>query len=101
MDGAIIGATSGIAVTLALFVLARRGKKLEPLIYEQLSQAGGTLSLPELVTRLGFKDSFINRGKVIQAIAPMVQRGEVIEEDAPNATIKNRLELKKFRLKAL
>ncbi|EMO52007.1 hypothetical protein LEP1GSC172_3631 [Leptospira noguchii] len=28
----------------------------------------------------------------------MVSRGEVIEEDNPNATIKNRLNLRKYRL---
>lgn len=57
------------------------------------------MTLPELVKRIGLKDSFMNRGKVIQAIAPMVSRGEVVEIDDPNATVKNRLELKQFRLK--
>ncbi|WP_246838936.1 hypothetical protein [Leptospira yasudae] len=89
----------GIGVALAFAIIARRGKKLEPLILKELQAAGGSLTLPELVKRIGLKDSFINRGKVIQAVAPMVSRGEVVEIDDPNATIKNRLELKQFRLK--
>ncbi|MCG6192359.1 hypothetical protein LFX25_03790 [Leptospira sp. FAT2] len=89
----------GIGVSLSLMLVARRGKKLEPLIRKELEEAGGFLLLPDLVKRVGLKDSFINRGKLIQAIGPMVLRGEIIEEDDPNATIKNRLALKKFRLK--
>ncbi|RHX84243.1 hypothetical protein [Leptospira stimsonii] len=80
-------------------LIARRGKKLEPLILKELQDAGGTLTLPDLVKRIGLKDSFINRGKVIQAVAPMISRGEVVEIDDPNATVKNRLDLKQFRLK--
>ncbi|MBM9578096.1 hypothetical protein JWG45_13140 [Leptospira sp. 201903070] len=80
-------------------LVARRGKKLEPLILNELKTSGGALALPELVKRIGLKDSFLNRGKVIQAIAPMISRGEVIEIDDPNATVKNRLDLKQFRLK--
>jgi hypothetical protein len=99
-DTVLIGIVSGIAVALALAVASRRGQKLEPVIRDALTAAGGELLLPELVTRIGLKDSFMNRGKVIQAIAPMVQRGEVIEQDDPSATVKNRLDLKKFRLKA-
>ncbi|MDV6236284.1 hypothetical protein CH379_011675 [Leptospira ellisii] len=72
---------------------------MEPLIRKELEFAGGILSLPELVKRIGLKDSFINRGKVIQAVAPMISRGEVLEEDDPSATVKTRLDLKKFRLK--
>jgi hypothetical protein len=99
-DTLMIAIVSGIGVALALAIASRRGQKLEPRIREELTAAGGVLLLPELVTRIGLKDSFINRGKVIQAIAPMVQRGEVIEEDDPSATVKTRLDLKKLRLKA-
>ncbi|RHX89472.1 hypothetical protein [Leptospira stimsonii] len=80
-------------------LIARRGKKLEPLILKELQDAGGALTLPDLVKRIGLKDSFINRGKVIQAVAPMISRGEVVEIDDPNATVKNKLDLKQFRLK--
>lgn len=90
---------AGIGVALAMALIARRGKKLEPLILKELQDAGGTLTLPDLVKRIGLKDSFINRGKVIQAVAPMISRGEVVEIDDPNATVKNRLDLKQFRLK--
>ncbi|EMN38393.1 hypothetical protein [Leptospira interrogans] len=76
----------------------RRRKKLEPLILQELEAAGGVLTLPELVKRIGLKDSFYNRGKVLEAVAPMVSRGEVIETDSPNATITNRLNLRKYRL---
>ncbi|MCG6169773.1 hypothetical protein LFX25_20270 [Leptospira sp. FAT2] len=100
MDDTIITSiVAGIGVALALGIVARRGKKLEPSILKELQDAGGVLTLPELVKRIGLKDSFMNRGKVIQAIAPMVSRGEVVEIDDPNATVKNRLELKQFRLK--
>lgn len=77
---------------------ARRRKKFEPLILQELETAGGVLTLPELVKRIGLKDSFYNRGIVLQAVAPMVSRGEVIETDSPNATITNRLNLRKYRL---
>ncbi|EMM91660.1 hypothetical protein LEP1GSC145_1497, partial [Leptospira interrogans serovar Djasiman str. LT1649] len=35
----------------------RRRKKLEPLILQELEAAGGVLTLPELVKRIGLKDS--------------------------------------------
>lgn len=98
-DSLLIGIVSGIAVALALSVVARRGEKLAPKIRAELAAAGGTLLLPELVTRVGLKDSFLNRGKLIQAIAPMIQAGEIIEEDDPNATVKTRLDLKRFSLR--
>ncbi|EQA71558.1 hypothetical protein [Leptospira noguchii] len=79
-------------------VTNRRRKKFEPLIRQELESAGGVLTLPELVKRIGLKDSFYNRGRVLESVAPMVSRGEVIEEDNPNATIKNRLNLRKYRL---
>jgi hypothetical protein len=95
----LIAVTSGVGVMLAFMLMARRGVKLEPKIREELSRAGGELLLPDLVQRVGLSDSFINRGKVIQALAPMIQRGEVTEEDDPSATVKTRLALKKIRLK--
>ncbi|EMO52004.1 hypothetical protein LEP1GSC172_3632 [Leptospira noguchii] len=42
-------------------VTNRRRKKFEPLIRQELESAGGVLTLPELVKRIGLKDSFYNR----------------------------------------
>ncbi|KON76624.1 hypothetical protein [Leptospira kirschneri] len=72
----------------------RRRQKFEPLIRQKLETARGVLTLPELVKRIGLKDSFYNRGTVLA----MVSRGEVIETDNPNTTITNRLNLRKYRL---
>ncbi|EMY77085.1 hypothetical protein LEP1GSC060_2090 [Leptospira weilii serovar Ranarum str. ICFT] len=77
---------------------ARRRKKFEPLIRKELEAAGGVLALPELVKRIGFKDSFYNRGKVILLIAKMVSSGEVIEDNNRYASIENTLNLRKYRL---
>ncbi|HEY0134655.1 MAG TPA: hypothetical protein VGB85_11260 [Nannocystis sp.] len=97
-DTYLIGFATAIAVAGAIFVASRRAGKLGPKLRDALEQAGGELTLPALTAAVGFKDSFINRGKVIQAIAPLVRSGAVVETDDPAATAKTRLELKRFRL---
>jgi len=97
-DTYLIGFATAIAVAGAVFVASRRAVKLEPKLRDALEQAGGELTLPALTAAIGLKDSFLNRGKVIQAIAPMVRSGAVVEIDDPAATAKTRLELKRFRL---
>ena len=98
-DTYLIGFATAIAVAGAVFVASRRTAKLEPKLRDALAQAGGELTLPALTVAVGFKDSFLNRGKVIQAIAPLVRAGAVLEIDDPSATTKTRLELKRFRLR--
>lgn len=94
----MIGIVGAVTASIAVFVASRRGAKLEPRILEELQKAGGSLRLPQLVVAVGLKDSFINRGKLIQAVAPLVRRGAVAEDDDPAATARNRLDLKTFRL---
>lgn len=98
-DMVMYGIVGAVTASVAVFVASRRGAKLEPKIVEELQKAGGSLRLPALVTAVGLKDSFINRGKLIQAIAPLVRSGAVLEEDDPAATARTRLELKTFKLK--
>lgn len=97
-DMVMFGIIGALTASLAVFIASRRGAKLEPRILEELQKAGGSLRLPQLVVAVGLKDSFINRGKLIQAVAPLVRRGAVAEDDDPAATARTRLELKTFRL---
>jgi len=97
--GMIIGAVVGAVVGMLYFgaMQAKRGREWGAKIVQALSSAE-SLALPELVTRLGLEDGFVNRGKVMAVINPMVARGELIQEEPPGTTVKNRLEVLRFRL---
>ena len=58
-----------------------------------------SLTLPGLVTRLGMSDGFMNRGKVMAAINPLVAAGELAQEEPPRTTVTERLSVLRFRLK--
>ncbi len=90
-----------VGIGLAIFFVrqSRQNATLGAKLREQLATAE-SLALPELVTRIGMKDGFMNRGKVINALGPMVSSGEVIQEEPPGTTVKNRLDVLRFRLKS-
>lgn len=90
----------GVAIGLGIFysrqnkLSANLGDKIRA---ELLSTE--SLSLPELVVRVGLKDGFISRGKVMNVINPMVASGELSQEEPPGTTMKNRLGVLRFRLR--
>lgn len=98
----IIPIASGIGVAIGLVIhfsrQSRVAAQLEPKIRAELSQHE-SLTLPELVQRLGMSDGFMNRGKVMNLLNPMVASGELIQEEPPGTTMKTRLSVLRFRLK--
>jgi len=97
----ILAIAGGVAVALGLGVyLARQAKqnaKLQEEIRAQLARQD-TISLPDLVTRLGMKDGLMARGKVMNAINPLVASNDVLVEEPPGTTAANRLSVLTFRL---
>ena len=61
-------------------------------------QAEQSIALPDLVEKLGLKDGFLNRGRVISTLNPMVASGEVIQEEPEGTTMTNRIVMLRFRL---
>lgn len=94
-----VGAGLGIAVGLAIhFTRQKRlADDLGTKIRAELTRSE-FLSLPELVTRVGLKDGFLSRGKLMNALQPMVAAGEVIQEEPPGTTVGNRLQVLQFRM---
>ena len=45
------------------------------------------------------KDGLVNRGKIMTIINPLVASKELIQEEPPGTTARNRLEVLKFSLK--
>jgi len=97
----IVAIAGGVGVALGLGIfLARQAKQNAKLREEIRAQLGreATVSLPELVTRLGMKDGLMARGKVMNAINMMVASKDVVVEEPPGTTVSNRLSVLTFRL---
>jgi hypothetical protein len=91
----------GVIIGMGIYQARQRtvATNMAEKIRNELASAD-SLSLPELVTRLGFKDGFINRGKVVNVLNPMVMSGELDKEEPPGTTMKNRLSVMRFRLRS-
>lgn len=105
MDLVTLAPAVGVALGLGLYY-ARTSKKeldLEARLRDALTQARASgeepIPLPALVVRVGLSDGFLGRGKVMSVLAPMVASGEVIQEEPEGTTVKNRLEVLRFRLR--
>lgn len=97
----IISIASGVGIVIGLSIHFMRQRQQGAILGEKiLKELRGTdsLALPELVTRVGMRDGFINRGKIINVLNPMVASGQVLQEEPPGTTIKNRLSVLRFRL---
>lgn len=105
MDIVTLAPAAGVALGLGIYFArsAKKGLALESRIREELTRArssgGEPLALPSLVQRIGLSDGFLNRGKVMSALAPMVASGEVLQEEPDGTTMTNRLESLRFRLR--
>lgn len=104
MDLVTLAPAVGVALGLGIYYSrsAKGGMVLEHRIREELAKArafGEPLALPALVQRVGLSDGFIHRGKVMSALAPMVASGEVVQEEPEGTTVRNRLEVLRFRLR--
>lgn len=95
--GAVVGVTVGLAIHFVR--QARLSAKIESSILQAL-EAVESLTLPELVVHAGLRDGFLSRGKVMNAIHPLVAAGILLQEEPPGTTMKNRLSVLRFRLKA-
>lgn len=98
----VLLAAPGIGVAIGLGIhLARQRRQNEQLHAKILAELNkeGSLTLPELVTRCGMRDGFLNRGKLISALNPLVASGQLTQEEPPGTTMKNRLSVLRFRLK--
>ena len=97
----IIGIAASVGVVLGLTLHFARQKRIadryEKTIRTELL-ANGSLSLPELVVRLGLKDGFLNRGKVMNVLQPLVARGELVQEEPPGTTMRTRLSVLRFKI---
>ena len=89
-----------IVFGLGIYVLRLNKKSLEMAakIRELLGQTE-SLSLPDLVTKLGLRDNFLSRGKVISTLNPMVASGEVLQDEPPETNLATRLDEMRFRLR--
>lgn len=99
MDMTMVVAGIGVAIGIGIFS-ARQGKAAkvaEPQILAAL-QESGTLTLPELVVKLGMKDGFVSRGKVVTLLNPMVERGVLVQTEPPGTTMKDRLSVLRYSL---
>lgn len=97
----VIGVASGVGITIGLSIHFMRQRRQAAVLGEKILaelQAVESMALPELVTKVGMRDGFINRGKLIQVLGPMVSKGLLVQEEPPGTTIKNRLSVMRFRL---
>lgn len=99
----VVSLAVGIGIFLGLVIHFARQKRLSKSIGEKIRRelaAVESLTLPELVTRVGLRDGFLSRGKVMNVLNPMVASGELSQEEPPGTTMKTRLGVLRFRLRA-
>lgn len=97
----ILMAAPGIGVGLGLLIHFSRQRRINARIVDTIRselRTADSLTLPELVTRCGLRDGFLNRGTLMNAINPLVAAGELVQEEPPGTTIRNRLSVLRFRL---
>lgn len=91
-----------IAVVLGLSIyVVRQNRKsiaMAARIREELGRVD-SMTLPDLVEKIGLEDGFFNRGRVISTLNPMVASGEVIQEEPEGTTMANRIVSLRFRLR--
>lgn len=91
----------GVGVTIGLAIHFARQRKRAAAFGDKILgelRSVESLSLPELVTKMGMKDGFLNRGKLINILNPMVASGQLLQEEPPGTTMKNRLSVLRFRI---
>jgi hypothetical protein len=89
----------GVVIGMGIYTAAQRKKSAvlgEKILMEL--RAHESLTLPELVTKMGMSDGFINRGKLVNVLNPMVIAGQVTRAEPPGTTVKNRLSVVRYRL---
>ncbi len=92
------GIGAAIGVSIAMWLTQRRNKALAPSIEAKLRE-GGALTLPQLQEALQM-NGFMNRGRVVNALGPMVMAGQVEEIPAPEGTaLLDRVNHIRYRLK--
>ena len=98
---AVVGMAVAVGIGAGLAVHFSRQAKISKGFADRIRaelRGAESLTLPELVTRLGLKDGFHSRGKLMGALNPMVAAGEVTQEEPPGTTMKDRLSVLRFRL---
>jgi hypothetical protein len=97
--GVSLGSALGIIIGLTLYFRTqkRRSASMGARIRSELATAE-SLTLPELVAKVGLRDGFLSRGKVMNVVNPMVAAGELLQEEPPGTTMKTRLSVLRFRL---
>ncbi len=97
----IVGIASGVGVTVGLLIHSMRQRKQAATFGEKiLTELRGaeSLTLPELVTKMGMSDGFLNRGKLMNVLNPLVASGQILQTEPPGTTMKNRLSVLTFSL---
>ncbi|MFO0665346.1 MAG: hypothetical protein U0174_15435 [Polyangiaceae bacterium] len=90
-----------ILVLAGLFIMVARQRKNEAALGARIRRELGnveSLTLPELIERVGLPDTVFNRGKVISALNPLVASGAVHQDEPEAIAMKNRLDDMRFRL---
>lgn len=98
----VLLAAPGIGVAIGLGIHMARQRRQNALLHTTILaelKKAESLTLPELVMRCGMRDGFLNRGKLINALNPLVAAGQLTQEEPPGTTMKNRLSVLRFRLK--
>ena len=101
----LIGGTAlpFVGVAIGLGIHFARQRRFSAVMIDKIRVALAdvdSLALPELVTRVGLRDGFLGRGKLMNVIHPMVASGELLQEEPPGTTMRTRLGVLRFRLRA-
>jgi hypothetical protein len=95
----VVGIASGACVTFATLWMRRRAASLEPKLGEVLQQEQKDLTAAELAKRIGLGDGWFATGRVIQALHPMVTRGQLVATVPPNTPLTKRARATRYRVK--
>jgi Mg2+/citrate symporter len=100
----IVSIAASLGVAIGLLIHFKRQAKMNESILEKVHAvlaSGAIKTLPELVLAAGMKDGFLSRGKMMNALNPLVASGELVQEEPAGTTMANRLSVLTFRSKLL
>jgi hypothetical protein len=93
--GPVVGVGVGLAIRYAR--QRRSGAALGERVLSELVRTD-SVSLPELAPRVGLRNSFVARGRLMHVLQPMIANGLVLEEEPRGTRSLKRL---RFRLRPL
>ena len=94
----MVGIASGVGVAIATLWIRRKATNLESKLGEVFEREGD-LTAQQLAEKIGLGGGWFATGRVLQALHPMVARGQLVATVPPGTPMTQRARAARYRLK--